>query len=308
MAWSSIGSSSSECDITVSCVAILPNLPCPSSHKVFRCCCHSLVDGTIAQNRHICDCNCIGRSGHQDMRMQATRCNLCWNAKGSHVLCQSISDFDATNQCYFGESRLYLLSADGRTDMAITMEGDVNIVDVAWSPGGQDFIALGGHQPATAVLFDLKGKTLCKITKGPFNHIRWSPHGRFILLAGFGNLPGDIALFERSGKECTPMGALRSACSVMVEWSPCGRYFLTASVAPRMRVDNRITVFTYCGEQIANQPYDELRAAHWKPLPVVCCCAGLPECTLPGRNSLMPLFPSQPLLQRGFSLGVYACA
>jgi hypothetical protein len=34
-----------------------------------------------------------------------------------------------------------------------------------------------------------------------------------------------------------------------------------------MRVDNRITVFTYYGKEAANLPYDELRAAHWKPLP-----------------------------------------
>jgi uncharacterized protein with WD repeat len=58
----------------------------------------------------------------------------------------------------------------------------------------------------------------------------------------------------------------RSECSVQVEWSPCGRYFLTASVAPRMRVDNRITIYTYYGKQIHEINYDELLAARWTPL------------------------------------------
>ena len=61
-------------------------------------------------------------------------------------------------------------------------------------------------------------------------------------------------------------------------WSPCGRFFLTASVAPRMRVDNRITVFTYFGEEVANLPYEELRGAQWKPQPAVRPCSNAGEC------------------------------
>jgi Eukaryotic translation initiation factor eIF2A len=148
--------------------------------------------------------------------VQASRCKLHWNCKGTHVVCQSISDFDATNQSYFGESRLYMLSVDGKVDTAITVNDDTNIVDVAWSPSGSDFVAIGGHQPATAVLFDLNGKPICTIGQGPFNTIRWSPTDRFLLLAGFGNLPGDVRLFERDGKTVATMGALKSECSVQV--------------------------------------------------------------------------------------------
>ena len=143
--------------------------------------------------------------------LQASRCNLNWNRKGSHVLCQSISDFDATNKSYFGESRLYLLSADGRTDMAITMEDDPSIVDVAWAPDGEAFVALGGHQPAKAVLYSAKGKVICKMATGPYNHIRWNAQGRFVLLAGFGNLPGDVQLLERTEEGTRTMGACRCA-------------------------------------------------------------------------------------------------
>ena len=44
---------------------------------------------------------------------------------------------------------------------------------------------------------------------------------------------------------------------------------MTASVAPRMRVDNRVTVYTYYGTQVGNKPYQELRSACWRPRPLV---------------------------------------
>ena len=182
---------------------------------ILRCTCVGFTPACwLPCGMRFCMRPCVRRQ--RWIAVQATRGRLHWNAKGTHVVCQSISDFDATNQSYFGESRLYMLSADGKVDTAITMDNDTNIVDVAWSPGGNDFVAIGGHQPATAVLFDLKGKPLCNIGKGPFNTIRWNPFGRFLLLAGFGSLPGDVRLFERKDNKVETMGSTRSECSVEV--------------------------------------------------------------------------------------------
>jgi translation initiation factor 2A len=47
---------------------------------------------------------------------------------------------------------------------------------------------------------------------------------------------------------CKQMGSTRSGSSVTAAWSPCGRYFLTATTAPRLRVDNNVRVFNYVGE------------------------------------------------------------
>jgi translation initiation factor 2A len=165
---------------------------------------------------------------------------------------------------------LYLLSADGRLDSAVALDNDTAVQDVAWSPDGKFFVALGGISPSVATLFDPKGKALYKLGSGPYNQICWNPQSRFILLAGFGNMPGDIRLYEKKADNaCKPMGGCRSACSVQVSWSPCGRYFLTASVAPRMRVDNRVTVYTYYGTELVTKPYDDLREACWRPRHVV---------------------------------------
>lgn len=222
--------------------------------------------------------------------VQAQRCRLLWNSTGSHVLGHTSCDFDATNQSYFGESRLYLMSSDGNLDMQVTMDNECSIQDAAWSPDGKFFVALGGISPAIGVLFDCKGKALYKLAEGAYNQISWNPHSRFVLLAGFGNMPGDIRLFDKkSDNACKPMGGCRSQCSVLVEWSPCGRFFMTAAVAPRMRVDNRVTVFTYYGTEVATVPYDELFDARWRPRPQVgyapACCL-LCGCTVAGALSL----------------------
>lgn len=38
------------------------------------------------------------------------------------------------------------------------------------------------------------------------------------------------------------MGRNSSHCAVGYGWSPCGRYFMTATLAPRMNVDNGVKV------------------------------------------------------------------
>jgi translation initiation factor 2A len=62
---------------------------------------------------------------------------------------------------------------------------------------------------------------------------------------------GDIVFFNKLAKgNCKQMGSTRSGSSVTAAWSPCGRYFLTATTAPRLRVDNNIRVFNYVGEHL----------------------------------------------------------
>lgn len=64
--------------------------------------------------------------------------------------------------------------------------------------------------------------------------------------------------FNKLGKgNCKQMGSTRSGSSVTAEWSPCGRYLLTATTAPRLRVDNNVRVFNYVGE-CSTQPWPDI--------------------------------------------------
>ena len=44
------------------------------------------------------------------MHVQANSVRLLWNALGTAVLAETASDTDATNQSYYGETKLHFLS------------------------------------------------------------------------------------------------------------------------------------------------------------------------------------------------------
>ncbi|PNW80053.1 hypothetical protein CHLRE_08g375900v5 [Chlamydomonas reinhardtii] len=194
---------------------------------------------------------------------------LMWNSLGTACLVLSYADYDATNQSYYGEQKLHYLPADpAKAEDAVTVplpkEGPVH--DVQWSPAGDYFIAVAGFMPAKVTLFNALCKPVYDLGSGPYNLVRWNPFGRFFAICGFGNLPGDIMLFDKkTSGSCKQMGAVRSP-AVSAEWSPCGRLLLTATTAPRLRVDNNVKVFTYYGEQKAHVPFATLLDAAWRPV------------------------------------------
>jgi hypothetical protein len=60
---------------------------------------------------------------------------------------------------------------------------------------------------------------------------------------------GDVVFYNKMNKGvCKQMGATRSGSAVTASWSPCGRYLMTATTAPRLRVDNNVRVFNYVGK------------------------------------------------------------
>ncbi|KIY91464.1 Eukaryotic translation initiation factor 2A [Monoraphidium neglectum] len=121
--------------------------------------------------------------------------------------------------------------------------------------------------PAKVTLFDDKCKPVYDLGGGPYNTVIWNPFGRFLAIAGFGNLPGDLVFWSKLNKgACKQIAATRSE-AVNASWSPCGRYVMTSTVAPRLRVDNNVKVFTYYGEKVAEKKFDVLLEAQWLPAP-----------------------------------------
>lgn len=71
-------------------------------------------------------------------------------------------------------------------------------------------MVVAGFMPAKVTLFTDKCKPLYDLGSGPYNLARWNPQGRFLALAGFGNLPGDVAFFDRKADgKCKPLGTIR---------------------------------------------------------------------------------------------------
>ncbi|XP_073130726.1 eukaryotic translation initiation factor 2A isoform X1 [Henckelia pumila] len=188
---------------------------------------------------------------------------LNWNCGSTGLLVVVQSDVDKTNQSYYGESKLSYLTTDGTHEGLVPLRKEGPVHDVQWSYTGNEFAVVYGFMPAMATIFDKKCNPLLELGTGPYNTIRWNPKGKLVCLAGFGNLPGDMAFWDYSEKK--RLGTTKAELSVTSEWSPDGRFFMTATTAPRLQVDNGIKIFHHNGSLYFKRMFDKLFQAEWKP-------------------------------------------
>ncbi|KAF9604591.1 hypothetical protein IFM89_008035 [Coptis chinensis] len=183
---------------------------------------------------------------------------MSWNYGSSGLLVVAQSDVDKTNQSYYGESKLNYLTTDGAHEGLVPLRKEGPVHDVRWSSTGSEFAVVYGFMPARATMFDKKCNPLLELGTGPYNTIRWNPKGKW-----FGNLPGDVAFWDYTEKKL--VGTTKAELSVTSEWSPDGRYFMTATTAPRLQVDNGIKIFHHDGSLHFKKMFDKLYQAEWKP-------------------------------------------
>ena len=190
----------------------------------------------------------------------ASEVRFLWNITGTSVLCHTSSDVDHSNTSYYGASGLFLLGTFAVNNLtekiAQSKEGPIH--DVAWSPAGDKFILSAGTMPARCTLYNAKAEMIYEFGETHRNTIIWSPHGRFLCLAGFGNLAGEMDFYDTAKNSIKKMGTNSAHCTVSYGWSPDSRYFFTAILAPRMNVDNGFKVFKYNGVgPVVAQPFEQ---------------------------------------------------
>ncbi|ESQ27869.1 hypothetical protein EUTSA_v10018413mg [Eutrema salsugineum] len=186
-----------------------------------------------------------------------------WNHGSTGLLVVVQSDVDKTNQSYYGETKLHYLTVDGTHEGLVPLRKEGPVHDVQWSFSGSEFAVVYGFMPACVTIFDKKCKPLMELGEGPYNTLRWNPKGRLLCVAGFGNLPGDMAFWDIANKK--QLGSNKAEWSVTSEWSPDGLYFLTASTAPRRQIDNGLKIFNYDGKRYFKKNFERLYQAEWKP-------------------------------------------
>ena len=134
-------------------------------------------------------------------------------------------------------------------------EGPIH--DVTWSPNSKEFGVVYGYMPARATIFNERAVATHEFPLKPRNTILFSPHARFVLVAGFGNLAGQMDIYdlEKGYQKVTTIEATNpSVC----EWSPDGRHILTATTSPRLRVDNGVRIWHVSGGLMYNEDMTEL--------------------------------------------------
>lgn len=114
------------------------------------------------------------------------------------------------------------------------------VYNLAWNPRGDMFAICGGMMPSHTVLYDKQGEPFMVVLKDPKNSVFWSPNGDFLAIAGFGNLNGEIQIWDVAKKIL--LGKCQHGDAGDLEWAPDGRHFVTKVEYRFLREGNQYRV------------------------------------------------------------------
>ena len=136
---------------------------------------------------------------------KAEEMSIRWSVDGRACLVETTTATDSTGKSYFGTSHLHLFSLDSAAPFTVTVDfagNDGPVHDFCFLPNArQEFLVVQGYQPAVSTLFSVQSGACVAVKqygKAPRNTIRVSPHSRFLMLGGFGNLSGEMDLSQHS--------------------------------------------------------------------------------------------------------------
>ncbi|KAJ5469501.1 Eukaryotic translation initiation factor 2A [Penicillium diatomitis] len=206
----------------------------------------------------------FGAPVSQKSFFKGDKVQLKWNSSGTTLIVLAQTEVDKTGKSYYGETTLYLLSASGAFDSRVDLDKEGPIHDVSWNPNSKEFGVVYGYMPAKTTIFNVRGKPTHNFPLSPRNTILFSPHGRFVLVAGFGNLAGQMDIYDME-KNFHKIATVEASNASVCEWSPDGQYILTATTSPRLRVDNGIRIWHVSGALVYNEEMTELYEVFWRP-------------------------------------------
>ncbi|CAG8687899.1 20558_t:CDS:10 [Gigaspora margarita] len=164
-----------------------------------------------------------------------------------------------------------------------------NIVDFSLSPGKNPSIAVfipeKNGAPASVRIYSITNFNSPLAQKNFFKadkvRMHWNDLGTNLLVltqtevdktnksyygAGFGNLAGSIDIWDRENLK--KISTIEAPNSSECFWSPDGRYIMTATLSPRLRVDNGYKIWHYTGVLVHDESIQELLQVQWRPASV----------------------------------------
>ncbi|EGF84373.1 hypothetical protein BATDEDRAFT_18651 [Batrachochytrium dendrobatidis JAM81] len=194
---------------------------------------------------------------------RADSVNFYWNSLGTNVLVFTHTDVDVTGKSYYGETSLYYLSITGNFDCKVTLDKPGPVHDVCWAPNAKEFVVVYGTMPAKATLFDHRANPMYEFGNAARNQVKFNSHGRFLFIGGFGNLAGDMDIWDRRSfkKMCTIKASNSSSC----DWAPDGKHIMTSTLYKRLKVDNGIKIWHYTGALVHQVQVKEMHQTSWMP-------------------------------------------
>lgn len=202
---------------------------------------------------------------------KAEEMSIKWSSHGLHCLCETSTSTDQSGRSYYGESHLHLFSLCASPPFTVSVDFGGNegpMQDFDFHPIKEEFIVVQGYQPAVCTQYSIQGEQAIPVKqygKAPRNMIRCSPSGRFMLLGGFGNLAGEMDLFDTL--QFKKIGQAQDRDGVKsVQFMPDSRWLVLAVLRPWRRVENGFKLFSYGGELRLHKKYDELYQVAVQPI------------------------------------------
>lgn len=198
---------------------------------------------------------------------QADKANFNWNKRGTNVFVMTQTDVDKTGGSYYGKQSLSYGDVKGSSgNVTFSKEGPIHAI--SWNPGNSnEWVAVYGHAPAKATLFNAKCEPLFEFGTGSWNSIYFPPEGNRLLIAGFGNIAsGHIEVWELRGYK--KLGSCAAPDTTSLQWDPRGETFITATTYPRLTVGNGYKIWHYtCALMHKHlcQEKENLLAINWQP-------------------------------------------
>ncbi|XP_067851088.1 eukaryotic translation initiation factor 2A [Heptranchias perlo] len=196
---------------------------------------------------------------------KADKVTMLWNKKGTAVLVIASTDIDKSGASYYGEQTLHYIASNGESAL-VQLPKNGPIYDVVWNPNSLEFCAVYGFMPAKATVFNQKCDPVFDFGTGPRNAAFYSPQGHILVLAGFGNLRGQMEVWDI--KKYKHISKPQAADTTYFSWCPDGEHIVTATCSPRLRVSNGYKIWHYSGavrHKYEMPSNSELWEVQWQP-------------------------------------------
>lgn len=108
-------------------------------------------------------------------------------------------------------------------------------------------------------------------------------------------MAGNLDIYDR--RSLTKVISIDASNTSFCEWSPDGRFILTATLSPRLRVDNGIKIWHCSGPLVHIQHVEELYQASWRPTLVDACPPfpqAIPACPAPSASVIQHVAVAKP--------------
>lgn len=154
------------------------------------------------------------------------------------------NDVDTTGSSYYGQTTLHFMDLKGNSCL-ISGKKEGSFHDCQWLPNNEGFIAVYGKMPASVTLFNNKGDVAFEFKESVVNSIHINPFGNLVAFGGFGNLSGNVHVWNVKTK--TLISEFNARDTTHFTWTTDGLHIITSTQFERLRVENGFKLWNYLG-------------------------------------------------------------